>query len=49
MWLPTVDGRVVQNPNDEDGLFGSIKSARKGLARHLNVDDPTSLEIEICK
>lgn len=48
-WVPTVNGRVVQNPNDEDGLFGSIKSARKGIARHLGEDDPMSLNIDVHK
>lgn len=48
-WAASVDGAVVTNPNDEDGLFGSIKSARKGLARHLGVDDPMSLEINVRK
>lgn len=46
-WAPSVDGKVLTNPNDEDLLFGSVKSACKGIARHLGVDDYKSLDIEI--
>lgn len=34
-WVPVVGSRVIRNPNDEDGLFWSLQSATKGIARHL--------------
>ena len=49
VWVPTVDFKVVHNEGSKDRLFKSIKSAKRGLARHLGVDDPESLEIKVLK
>lgn len=47
-WVPVSNGRVITNPNDEDGLFGSIKMAKKGAARALGCS-PNDLKFEIMK
>lgn len=36
-WTTIVDGKIVENRGDPNGLCGSIRTARKVAANHLGV------------
>lgn len=47
-WTPVVNGKVVENPGDPNGLCGSIRTARKVAAAALGVA-PDDLDPRIVK